>query len=102
MLLIITRLIHKEGSSNLSFPAWEGEDESQDAFFAAACVCTRVIISLMRAHVYDICAGPVFLVQYISVCDSAMSTASLLCPAGIAFGVLVILTGPFSFVVSWL
>lgn len=33
------------------------------------------------------------------LCDSAMASASLLCPAGIAFGVLVILMGPLAFVV---
>lgn len=43
--------------------------------------------------------GPVVLVQYLALCDSAMSAASLLCPAGISVGVLVMLLGPISFLV---
>ena len=43
--------------------------------------------------------GPVVLVQYLALCDSAMSAASLLCPAGISLGVLVLMLGPISFLV---
>ena len=43
--------------------------------------------------------GPVVLVQYLALCDKSISAASLLCPAGISLGVLVLLMGPIAFLV---
>ena len=43
------------------------------------------------------CQGPLFLAEYLALCDSAIEAASLLCPAGIAVGVFVLLLFPVSF-----
>jgi hypothetical protein len=45
------------------------------------------------------CQGPVFLAQYLALCDSAIEAASLLCPTGIALGIIVIFLCPIGFLI---
>lgn len=51
-----------------------------------------------RTHIAMFCCqGPIFLAQYLALCDSAIEATTLVCPAGIAIGVVVLLLCPVSF-----
>jgi len=66
--------------------------ESDQQPYAFSCDCAT------RPYIVMFCwQGPVFLAEYLALCDSAIEAASLLCPTGIALGIIVIFLCPIGF-----